>query len=94
MLRLNVFSGTTVVTILGRWALRAAQLSPKAILSPRTNTKTRNATPRHLQIGLDQPPTLKSPTHRRKAGGDGGAQLKPSRASNTETINSKIPKDE
>jgi hypothetical protein len=28
---------------------------PKSILSPRTNTKTRYATPRHLQIGLDQP---------------------------------------
>ena len=27
----------------------------KSILSPRTNTKTRYATPRHLQIGLDQP---------------------------------------
>ena len=29
MLRLNVLSGTTVLTILGRRALRAAQLSPK-----------------------------------------------------------------
>jgi hypothetical protein len=29
MLRLNLLSGTTVLTILGRRALRAAQLSPK-----------------------------------------------------------------
>ena len=55
MLRLNVLSGTTVLTMLGRRALRTAQLSQKSILSPRTNTKTRYATPRHLQIGLDQP---------------------------------------
>jgi len=55
MLRLNVLSGTTVLTILGRRALRAAQLSPKIHSQPRTNTKTRYATPRHLQIGLDQP---------------------------------------
>lgn len=39
----------------GRRALRAAQLFQKSILSPRTNTKIRYATPRHLQIGLDQP---------------------------------------
>jgi hypothetical protein len=41
-----------VLTILGRRALRAASFPQKSILSPRTNTKTRYATPRHLQIGL------------------------------------------
>ena len=39
MLRLNVLSGTTVLTMLGRRALRTAQLSQKSILSPRTNIK-------------------------------------------------------
>ena len=55
MLRLNVLSGTTVLTILGRRALRAAQLSPKIHSQPPNEYKTRYATPRHLQIGLDQP---------------------------------------
>ena len=55
MLRLNVLSGTTVLTILGRRALRAAQLSPKIHSQPPNEHKTRYATPRHLQIGLDQP---------------------------------------
>ena len=55
MLRLNVLSGTTVLTILGRRALRAAQLSPKIHSQPLNEHKTRYATPRHLQIGLDQP---------------------------------------
>ena len=32
--------------------------SPKIHSHPRTNTKTRYATPRHLQIGLDQPRNL------------------------------------
>ena len=39
MLRLNVLSGTTVLTILGRRALRAAQLSTKIHSQPRTNIK-------------------------------------------------------
>ena len=34
MLRLNVHSGTTVLTMLGRRALRAAQLSPKIHSQP------------------------------------------------------------
>jgi len=54
MLRLNVLSGTTVLTILGRRALRAAQLSPKIHSQPPNEHKTRYATPRHMQIGLDQ----------------------------------------
>ena len=37
MLRLNVLSGTTVLTILGRRALRAAQLSPKIHSEPPQN---------------------------------------------------------
>jgi hypothetical protein len=55
MLRLNVLSGTTVLTILGRRALRAAQLYPKIHSQPPIEHKTRYATPRHLQVGLDQP---------------------------------------
>ena len=55
MLRLNVLSGTTVLTILGRRPSGLPSFPQKSILSPRTNTKTRYATPRHLQIGLDQP---------------------------------------
>ena len=54
MLRLNVLSGTTVLTILGRRALLAVQLSPKIHSQPPNEHKTRYATPRHLQIGLDQ----------------------------------------
>ena len=72
MLRLNVLSGTTVLTVLVRRALRAAQLSQKIHSQPRTNTKTRNATPRQLQsdwISLEtaSPHPLKSPMLRRKA---------------------------
>ena len=55
MLRLNVLSGTTVLTMLGRGPSGPPSFPQKSILSPRTNTKTRYATPRHLQIGLDQP---------------------------------------
>jgi hypothetical protein len=55
MLRLNVLSGTTVLTTLGRRPLRATQLSPKIHSQPPNEHKTRYATPSHLQIGLDQP---------------------------------------
>jgi hypothetical protein len=55
MLRLNVLSGTAVLTILGRRALRAAQLTQKIHSPPPDEHKTRYASPRHLQIGLDQP---------------------------------------
>ena len=84
MLRLNVLSGTTVLTILGRRALRAASFPQKSILSPRTNTKTRYA---DAQTSADRtgsasktasPHPLKSPMLRRKAGDDGGVQRTPS----------------
>src|SRR6516165_3850438 len=97
MLRLNVLSGTTVLTILGRRALRAAQLSPKIHSQPPKEHKTRYATPRHLQIGLDQPRKPLPRTRLNLLCFDGRlvtTAASSGRASNTETINSKIPKDE
>ena len=99
MLRLNVLSGTTVLTILGRRALRAAQLSPKIHSQPPNEHKNPVC---DAQTSADRtgsasktasPHPLKSPMLRRKAGDD-GRPADAVRASNTETINSKIPKDE
>jgi hypothetical protein len=60
----------------------AAQLSPKIHSQPPNEHQTRYATPRHLQIGLDQPrkplARARSPMLRRKAGDDGGVQRMPS----------------
>jgi len=83
MLRLNVLSGTTVLTILGRRALRAAQLSPKIHSQPRTNTKPGMQRPDICRSDWISPKTasphpLKSPMLRRKAGDDGGVQRTPS----------------
>ena len=80
MLRLNVLSGTTVLTILGRRALRAAQPSPKIhsqapnehknpvcdaqTSADRTGSASKTASPH----------PLKSPMLRRKAGDDGGVR--------------------
>ena len=88
MLRLNVLSGTTVLTMLGRRALRGAKLSPKITPNEHKNpvcdaqTSADRSGPASKTASLHP---LKSPMLRRKAGDD---------ASNTETINSKIPKDE
>src|SRR3974377_1736825 len=83
MLRLNVLSGTTVLTILGRRALRAAQLSPKIHSPPPTNTKPGMQRPEICRSDWISPKTasphpLKSPMLRRKAGDDGGVQRTPS----------------
>ena len=99
MLRLNVLSGTTVLTMLGRRALRAAQLSPKIHSQPpnehknpvcdaqtsadRTGSASKTASPHPLNLLCF----------------DGGLVTTAGpadavRASNTETFNSKIPKDE
>lgn len=56
MLRLNVFFGNNRADDVGAAGPPGRPSFPqKSILSPRTNTKNRYATPRHLQIGLDQP---------------------------------------
>ena len=84
MLRLNVLSGTTVLTMLGRRALRAAPAFPKNPFSApnehknpvcdaqtsadRTGSASKNASPH----------PLKSPMLRRKACDDGGVQRTPS----------------
>lgn len=84
MLRLNVLSGRTVLTVLGRRALRAAQLSPK-IHSQRPNEHKNPVC--DAQTSADRagsasktasPHPLKSPMLRRKAGDDAGVQRTPS----------------
>ena len=84
MLRLNVLSGTTVLTILGRRALRAAQLSPKIHSQPPNEHKNPVC---DAQTSADRtgsasktasPHPLKSPMLRRKAGDDCGVQRTPS----------------
>ena len=83
MLRLNVLSGTTVL-MLGRRALRAAQLSPKIHSQPPNEHKNPVC---DAQASADRtgsasktasPHPLKSPMLRRKAGDDGGVQRTPS----------------
>ena len=73
MLRLNVHSGTTVLTMLGRRALRAAQLSPKIHSQPPNEYKNPVC---DAQTSADRtgsasktasPHPLKSPMFRRKA---------------------------
>ena len=82
---------------LGRRALRAAQLSPKIHSQPPNEHKTRFATPRHLQIGLDQRRKPLPRTRLNLLCFDGRLVTTAAyavHASNTETINRKIPKDE
>jgi hypothetical protein len=56
MLRLNVlFGNNRADDVLAAGPPGRPSFPQKSILSPRTNTKNRYATPRHLQIGLDQP---------------------------------------
>ena len=76
MLRLNALSGTTVLTMLGRRALRAAQLSPKIRSQPPNEHKNPVC---DAQTSADRtgsasktafPHPLKSPMLRRKASDD------------------------
>ena len=84
MLRLNVLSGTTVLTMLGRRALRAAQLSPNIHSQLPNEHKNpvcdaQTSADRTGSASKPAPPhPLKSPMLRRKAGDDGGVQRTPS----------------
>ena len=83
MLRLNVLSGTTVLTILGRRALRAAQLSPKTHSQLRPNIKPvcdaqTSADRTGSASKTASPHPFKSPMLRPKAGDDAGVQRTPS----------------
>jgi hypothetical protein len=77
MLRLNVLSGTTVLTILGRRTLRAAQLSPKIHSEPPQNPVCDAQTSADRTGSASKTASLhplKSPMLRRKAGDDCGVQ--------------------